>query len=384
MPKLTKVSLHDVQFLSPPPYRHPHHIDLTIRYTSIISFRGKDMNDIAIVFPNLRTFSLHIRGPYLSKHIRQASTENNSDGPNGANQMPFSFPDLESLDISAKDLDHSLARFQGSFLPRLKKLTLRDNGIPAATNFFSHLVRSHVPLSILGLSDYSDKATRVFRMYPGIKALEVPLSAASLEVLRPATTKPPPIGSPLGAPMTVHGKGNTSPILSFPSTETLILAPPIEDTGGSVGKLEGATLKELANIVRERNVAVFGMYSVEMTVDSTGVKLGDGRLDAADGGGETKQNEPMESEDTLVDIPVHTTPKASPLLLSDAAGGTSKRGRTLGALEAVPILDVQYLTAGEAMSGPISKRGRVAMEDVNKALVDGRKSWKYLGFDMTA
>jgi hypothetical protein len=144
---------------------------MTIHYTSIISLREKDMNDITIVFLNHSAFSLHIRGPYLNKHARQTSNRNTTDTLGDGNQMPFSFPDLESLDISAKDLDHFLARFQENLVPCPEELTIRDNGLPAASTFFFHVVRSRVPLSTLELSDYSDVATRIFWSHKGMKGL---------------------------------------------------------------------------------------------------------------------------------------------------------------------------------------------------------------------
>ncbi|KIM27642.1 hypothetical protein M408DRAFT_70847 [Serendipita vermifera MAFF 305830] len=391
MPKLTKIELHDVQFLAPPPYRHPNRMDLTIRYTSVISFRDRDMADIAIVFPNLQNFTLNIRGPYVNRHRRFISDASIDEQPNGVTQKPsFSFPALESLDISARDLTHSLSRFQGAFIPRLKILRLRDNGLPAAATFFIHLVRSRTSLSTLGLSDYSYTASKVFRSHRGIRVLEVPFSEEAIQILQPSLVDAFPAVPAVpasAATSPLKRKPSLLPGLAFPSVATLVLSsPPVENgtMGESVGRVERTILNGLTEIVKKRNAMILETYSTKTVSAAPPVPVPETYTTTGKRGGESEG--PFTSAETLVNpptpvltsqSPTSLTRKSSISSLSICSVGTKRRGN--GGLTLVPVQEVHFPVTRGVISRPISRRGRVAMEQLYDVLVEGRKAWTQLG-----
>lgn len=385
MPALTKLELLDVHFLAPPPYRHDRPIDLSIRYNGVISFREKDMNDISIVFPKLRKFSLHIRGPYINKpSANHGFSSEGSIATSGSNseptQQPFQFPELTALDISAKDLSHSLVRLNNAYLPKLSYLRLRDNGLGAAIPFFQHLVRSGVPLDTLSLTDFSPRASAVFRNHEGITGLEFELTKVAVEALRPQTqggdTELPAIAGFSPTPTTPP-----TPPITFPYVSTITLLPPSPATaGGSVGKSEAVPLQLLARAIRERTELIIktsgGTVLREKELPRPPVEENDvgAKMDQE---GEKDQAGPMRSNDSFVNNePAGTmtsvTGKQDGRVFGHSRVWSGERARRMtvtgkSVLGMVPILDVKYT--------PLRSRGRTAMEEVFNALVDSRRSW---------
>lgn len=403
MPTLSRLELIDVQFAAPPPYRHNIPIDLSIRYNNVISFREKDMADIAIVFPKLRKFSLHIRGPYFNKPtaINQHDSNSLNDSLHSAS-LPFNFPELEALDISAKDLSHSLTRMNGGFLPKLAYLRLRDNALSASTGFFQHLVRSRVPLNTLSLTDFSPSASAIFRNYRGITALEFELSKVAIEALRPTlilANDGPPQLPPLPPIFTSSPVSPTPPptpsslpsmSVSFPYVSTITLLPPSKaNTGGNVGKYEVAPLQSLARVIRQRTDAIAKSSGITVLKEKELPKLPPPEtedsppspatkdLDVKGKGKEEEKEQPMMSDDTLVDFEPAGT-------MRSGAGGqdgwvfghnkvwSGERARRMtvsgaSVLGMVPIMDVKYT--------PLRTKGRAAMEEVYSALVESRHTW---------
>ncbi|PVF93339.1 hypothetical protein CPB86DRAFT_114494 [Serendipita vermifera] len=362
MPQLTKLELVDVHLVAPPPYRHNLPIELSIRYDGVISFRAKDMADIAIVFPKLRKFNLYIRGPYINRKTSNIANSNDANGngaPNNNNNnstpLPFSFPELESLDISAKDLSHSLTQFQGAFLPRLSYLRLRDNGLSASSTFFNHLIRSRVPLATLAITDISPNTTKLIKLHRGIQTLQLELNKSLFEILRTftSTTAPSPTSAQTSLPTPPSANIVASPaspflpfqissaeketLLAFPNVSKICLRPPVAGEG-SIGKLETSTLQALASIIRERNAYIFDSVKSTMGVPRTlSEKIGAVLEEKAvlksplpdppsvkettekaaveeEKQGQQQAPQPMTSEDTLVDVDIG--PPADTLTLS--------------------------------------------------------------------
>lgn len=408
MPNLTKLELVNVQLLAPPPHRHAPLMDLTIRYSGVISFRAKDMEDISIVFPRLRKFSLYIRGPYINKPPSPVS-------PTDQPPVPYSFPDLEYLDINSKDLSHSLSRFQGAFLPKLSSLRLRDNVLPSATTFFHHLVRSRVPLTTLGLTDFTSPGIKAFCGNRGIETLMVELCMPAVDALRPTSLVPSPPTSPLSPVTTLPPNVLADLTLTFPKVTKVIILPPPAAIEGSLGRIEAVVLTSLAHAIRERNVAVLGprVESTSPTKPSMSPTRGDGestkakrKMSSAEmsgvGFGKAATNKdqegiPMKSDDTLVESTAPSSPSGTSSVLTafppppsstlnmltkplphvparwTQTFGTSSRPRrgTVSSLAALPIFEVEYT--------PNRGRGKIALEEVYAALVDGRQRWMEIG-----
>ncbi|KAG8824833.1 hypothetical protein FRC18_010433 [Serendipita sp. 400] len=410
MPNLETLDLSNVQLSAPPPFRHQKAIDLTIKYGGVISFRAKDMEDISIVFPNLRRFRLSIRGPYINRVSPPRTPEQTI--------IPYSFPALEELDISAKDLSHSLSRLQGAYLPRLATLRLRDNGLPVAASFFQHLTRSRAPLSSLTLTDCSLSAIMPFRGSRTVEHLGIELLKQAVEILRPLPSTPS--SSPVSPISPSLAKDS---VIAFPKVTRLTISPlpAVPESGKS--RHESSLLPYLAQVIRDRNRAIMGTSPPhtrsssdkedrmrEQADTKAGMMVGFGKaVERSSEGGEQRGEDrateggamPMTSDDTLVNQPVmnsyltrdlpplpppsppFSSPRSprSPLRsrsqsvrsIGDYGAGTRKRRLTMTGMAAVPILDVEYT--------PLRPKGQSAMEEVYSALVDGRMRWKELGME---
>ncbi|KAG8834609.1 hypothetical protein FRC17_008090 [Serendipita sp. 399] len=409
MPNLEKLELSNVQLSVPPPFRHPKPIELAIKYGGVISFRAKDMEDISIVFPNLKRFKLSIRGPYINK----------VSPPNTPEQaiIPYSFPSLEELDISAKDLSHSLSRFHSAYLPRLATLRLRDNGLPAAATFFQHLVRSRAPLTSLSLTDYSPNAIKAYRGSRTVEHLAIAPLTKAVDILKPS-----PFNPPVSPTSPSHVKDSS---ISFPKVTRVTIQPLAVVPDGGIGRHETSLLSHLAQVVRERNRTIMGTSSLHSNTPSDMEERARGQVDAkaammvgfgkaVEKQGETLSGRKSEErlreregvlpmgDDTMASQPsvgayltrdLPPLPPASPpssgpqsphshlrsrshsvKSIGEQYGvGARKRRLTMNGMAAVPILEVEYT--------PVRPKGQAAMEEVYSALVEGRMRWKEIGMD---